>query len=195
MICKLTARNQSRTLRKQLFFSLGNDCIDIKFLKNVIFLISKKLKIKYIGIYFPINSEISPLKIFKIKKFFDLKVCLPVINADSLKFFPWNLGEELYKTNYGTFEPKNKNLEVIPEVIFVPFLAYDKSFNRLGYGGGFYDKTILKLRTISRKKINSFIAIGIGYDKQEIKNVPIDNLDQKMDIIVTEKKIMYRKKI
>ena len=67
-------------------------------------------------------------------------------------------------------------------------LAFDKNFNRLGYGGGYYDATIQFLR-----KKKTFLAIGLGYDKQEIENVPIENHDQKMDLIVTEKRILLKK--
>ena len=67
-------------------------------------------------------------------------------------------------------------------------LAFDKKLNRIGYGGGYYDATIKFMR-----KKKSFLAIGLGYDKQEIVNVPILDHDQKMDLIVTEKRIIQKK--
>jgi 5-formyltetrahydrofolate cyclo-ligase len=67
-------------------------------------------------------------------------------------------------------------------------LAFDKKLNRIGYGGGYYDATIKFMR-----KKKSFLAIGLGYDKQEIVNVPILDHDQRMDLIVTEKRIIQKK--
>ena len=72
-----------------------------------------------------------------------------------------------------------------PDVIFVPLVAYDKDLNRLGYGGGFYDRYIQK---IEKKK--NIIKIGLGSIFQKVKKVPINFYDQKLDYILTEKNIL-----
>ena len=118
---------------------------------------------------------------------------MPYINNESLLFLEWDIKDRLIKSKYNTFEPHHNNLKVCcPQILFIPLLAYDRFFNRLGYGGGFYDKVIYKFRRYATEKKKSFLAVGISYDKQEIQNVPIDAHDQKLDIIITEKKIIYR---
>ena len=74
----------------------------------------------------------------------------------------------------------------IPNILLVPLLAFDEKGNRLGYGGGFYDRTIKNLRSYSGKRNQNFIAVGIGYAGQIVENVPHDSLDQRMDWMITE---------
>ena len=93
--------------------------------------------------------------------------------------------KSLSKNKYGIFEPTKIN-HSIPDIIFVPMLGFDKNLNRIGYGKGYYDKTISKLRNL--KKI---FVIGLAYDNQMLKSIPIENHDEKMDLIITDKKI-YR---
>ena len=71
-----------------------------------------------------------------------------------------------------------------PDILLVPLLAYDKNLNRIGYGGGFYDRYIKRL-----KKIKKIIIIGIAYSFQEIKKVPTNKYDINLDFIITEKNI------
>ena len=73
---------------------------------------------------------------------------------------------------------------VTPEVLLVPLIAFDLKGNRLGYGGGYYDRTIEQLRA----KNIELVVIGIGYDNQKLASVPTDSYDQSLDIVVTEKK-------
>ena len=70
------------------------------------------------------------------------------------------------------------------DIIFVPMVGFDKNLNRLGYGKGYYDKIISKLR-----KSKKIFVIGLAYDNQMVRNIPTENHDEKMDIIVTDKKI------
>ena len=71
------------------------------------------------------------------------------------------------------------------KIIFVPCLAFDEYGYRLGYGGGFYDKTIFHLKSIE----HNFITIGLAYDEQKVKNVVCDSFDQKLNYILTEKQL------
>ena len=77
---------------------------------------------------------------------------------------------------------------IIPEIMIVPLLAFDKNLNRLGYGKGYYDTTINKIRN----KGKLFLTVGLGYDNQEFDKIPIEKHDQRMDVIMTEKKIIYK---
>ena len=120
---------------------------------------------------------------------------MPVINKSlSLSFREWNGIEKLKPSLFGVLEPSKKKKIIQPNVLFVPLLAFDKNFNRLGYGGGYYDKTIFNFRKKDEKKTNSFLVIGLGYDKQEFKSIPIESHDEKLDIIMTEKRILFNNK-
>ena len=156
-------------------------------MNKIISEIKSKSKISSVGIYYPIKSEISPLKLIEILKKTTVKICLPVIckNTNELIFSKFENKKSLTKNKYGIFEP-TKLIKINPDIIFVPMAGFDKNLNRLGYGKGYYDRTISKLR-----KLKNIFVIGLAYDNQMMINIPIENHDEKMDIIVTEKNI-YR---
>ena len=101
-----------------------------------------------------------------------------------MDFYEWSKDNPLKINKYGIIEPLS-NKKVYPDVLLVPLLAFDRQLNRLGYGGGFYDRYIEKIET--DKKI---IKIGLAFSYQKIKKVPINKFDKKLDIIITEKKIL-----
>ena len=116
-----------------------------------------------------------------------IKISLPVIdqNTCELLFSKYDDKKNLRKNKLGIIEPiKLKN--ITPDIIFVPMLGFDRDLNRLGYGKGYYDRTISKLR-----KLKKIFVIGLAYDNQMVQNIPTENHDEKMDIILTDKKI-YR---
>ena len=83
------------------------------------------------------------------------------------------------------FDSAKKTHIVYPDVVLIPMVAFDKKKNRLGYGGGYYDRMIEKL--MKKKKI---LKIGLAFSRQQINNLPISKYDKKMDYIVTEKYIL-----
>ena len=83
---------------------------------------------------------------------------------------------------YGIPEPQLKR-KVIPDVLLVPMVAYDDKLNRLGYGGGYYDRFLKKYEK------NNIIKIGLAISCQEVKRLPTNDFDKKMDYILTEKKL------
>lgn len=187
MISKLTLRKYFLEKRQIYFKKKGNDCLKEKDFNLIISEIKSKIILKSVGIYYPINSEISPLKLIKICKNFSIKVCLPVIdkNFNELIFSKFDKQNILAKNKYGIKEPIEIN-QIYPDTIFVPIVGFDKNLNRLGYGKGFYDRTISRLR-----KLKKIFVIGLAYDNQVVQNIPTENHDEKMDIILTDKKI-YR---
>ena len=188
-------RKKAKAIRNHIFAKKEKDCINKKSFYNLLFKFKKNLDIESVGIYYPIQSELSPLKLIDVCNKLDLKICLPVINKSlSLSFREWNGMEKLKPSLFGVLEPSKKKNIIKPNVLFVPLLAFDKNFNRLGYGGGYYDKTIFNFRKKDEKKTNSFLVIGLGYDKQEIKSIPIESHDEKLDIIMTEKRILFNNK-
>ena len=154
---------------------------------NQIIKILKKEKInkKIIGGYYPVNFEIEDLTLlrkFENKKFI---ISLPVIKKNfQMNFYKWSPSDPLKVNKYGIPEPETKNL-VYPDILLIPLVAFDRNLNRLGYGGGYYDRLIKKL---SKKK--NIIKIGLAFSVQEIDKVPINMYDQKLDYIVTNKNII-----
>ena len=139
--------------------------------------------------YLPIKTEIDPLSAMEEASAHSL-VGVPVIqgNSQPLKFSRWEPGCHLKKGPFDVQIPVISNY-FVPEVLIIPMVAFDRNGGRLGYGGGFYDRTLEHLR--SRHAI---LAIGFAYSEQEFANLPLEPTDQKLDIIITEREIIEFKK-
>tara|TARA_B110001452_G_scaffold259204_1_gene255288 strand:- start:847 stop:1392 length:546 start_codon:yes stop_codon:yes gene_type:complete len=159
--------------------------IQINFSQILSVLKKEKINKKTIGGYYPVNFEIDDLKIlkkFEKKKFI---ISLPVVKKNfNMDFYKWSFSDPLKINRYGIPEPEIKDL-VYPDIILVPLVAFDKHLNRLGYGGGYYDRLIEKL---SKKK--KIIKIGLALSVQKIEKVPINKYDQKLDFIITNECIV-----
>ena len=101
-----------------------------------------------------------------------------------MDFFEWSHKDPLFISKTGIPEPISKK-KIIPEILLVPLVAFNKYKFRLGYGGGYYDRYIEKL---SNKK--NLLKIGIAHSCQKINRVPINNYDKKLDLIITEKYVL-----
>ena len=101
-----------------------------------------------------------------------------------MDFYEWSFQDPLKVSRQGIPEPYKKK-KVIPDVLIVPLVGFDKNKFRLGYGGGFYDRYISK--SLNFKKI---LTIGFAFSFQEIAKIPINKFDQKLDIILTNKRII-----
>lgn len=113
-----------------------------------------------------------------------VRCALPVVveNDAPLLFRSWNDGDELDSGGFGTHHPKESATVLNPTVLLVPLLAFDMTGYRMGWGGGFYDRTLEQLRAGP----GSVTAIGVTYAGQEFDAVVRDRYDQPMDWIVTE---------
>ena len=152
---------------------------------NEIFKIIKKFnfKKKIIGCYFPVNFEVDTREIMIRLNQKGFVISLPVIKKNCrMDFYEWNLKDPLYLNKYGIPEPK-KNKKIIPSIFLIPLVAFDKELNRLGYGGGYYDRLIKKIEA------NNIIKIGLALSFQEVKKIPINKFDKKLDYIVTERNL------
>jgi 5-formyltetrahydrofolate cyclo-ligase len=159
--------------------------IQIKFNQIIKILKKEKITKKIIGGYYPVNFEVDDLELLKKFKKNQFDISLPVIKKNFLiDFYKWSFFDPLKVNKYGIPEPETKNI-VYPDIILVPLVAFDKNLNRLGYGGGYYDRLIKKLS--EKKKI---IKIGLALSIQKIDKVPINLHDQKLDYIVTNKYIV-----
>ena len=125
----------------------------------------KKVSGRILGGYYPYNYEIDILQIlekFEQKKFI---ITLPKIKKNSqMDFFQWSKKDPLSINKFGIPEPISKVVKY-PDVLLVPLLAFDKNFNRIGYGGGFYDRYIKKVR--KRKKVLIFHLVFIFHLLEE----------------------------
>ena len=150
-----------------------------------IFKILKKNKSlgKIIGGYYPYNYEVDTIKILEKFEKLNFQISLPKIKKNSqMNFYSWSIQDPLTINKYGIPEPTSDKI-VYPNILLVPLVAFDKHFNRIGYGGGFYDRYIKKI-----KKNKKIITIGLGFTFQKIKKIPINRYDIKLDFVVTNKK-------
>jgi 5-formyltetrahydrofolate cyclo-ligase len=158
--------------------------IQINFDK-ILDILKKQTTKKNIGGYFPVNFEMDDLNLLRKFKEINFKISLPVIkNNYQMNFYSWKFSEPLKINKYGIPEPISKNL-VYPDILLIPLVAFDKNLNRLGYGGGYYDRLIERL---SKKK--KIIKIGLGLAVQKINKIPMNKYDQKLDYVVTNKYII-----
>lgn len=129
--------------------------------------------------YMPMRTEIDPLAAMHA---YAGPLCVPVIAAPAtpLKFAAYHAGAQMQAGEFGALIPATLDY-LTPQVLIVPLLAYDARGYRLGYGGGFYDRTLEALRTVG-----SVTAIGFAFAAQQLTDVPIDATDQRLDMIVTE---------
>jgi len=141
---------------------------------------------KIVASFLSIKSEISTNALNQYLLSLGKILCLPVIenNKEILIFKRYCIGDELKIGKFGVREPVNSQT-YLPDIIFVPCLAFDKNGFRLGYGGGYYDKSIAYFYSIKHK----FISIGLAYEEQQVNNVVHDDLDQKLNYILTEKQL------
>ncbi len=134
-----------------------------------------------VGGYYPYNHEINPLKILEKFEKKNYLISLPKIEKNSkMNFFCWSTKDPLTINKYGIPEPTS-NIVTYPNILLVPLVAFDKHFNRIGYGGGFYDRYIKKIK--KKKKI---ITIGLAYSFQKVREVPINKHDIKLDYVATD---------
>ena len=163
-----------------------NNCLD-KILFN-------KREIKYVSLYFPMNNEISPFGFIKYFNLNNFKLTLPVVKAQSrsLLFKEWNLKDKLKRGKLGNLEPFNNVSDFLPQLIIVPMLMFDKNLNRLGYGGGYYDKSINELKTHFVGEKKDFVTIGLENSIQETKSISHEPHDERLDFVITEKKLLSK---
>ena len=101
-----------------------------------------------------------------------------------MNFIKCSIDGTFVVNKYGIPEPSDGKI-VLPDILIVPVVAFDKNLNRLGYGAGFYDRLI---ETLKKKK--HVITIGLAFDFQEVYFIPVSKHDQKLDYIVTNNKIL-----
>ena len=179
----LKSKLRKKILKIRKYANKNN--IKIKFDKVFNLIKKNNFIIKIIGGYFPINYEVDDMDILERLNKKNYQISLPVIKKNfEMDFYKWSFKDSLKINQYGIPEPETIKL-TYPDVILVPLVAFDKKLNRLGYGGGYYDRLIEKL---SKKK--NILKIGLALSVQKINSVPITKFDKKLDYIVTDKYIL-----
>jgi 5-formyltetrahydrofolate cyclo-ligase len=137
--------------------------------------------------FMPMKSEINPIPLMRALADAGAKLALPVVagRGKPLTMRAFTLGEPLASGVWGIREPKPDVLEVLPDILLVPLLAFDRSGQRIGYGAGYYDMTIAALRM---QKV--IVAVGIAFAAQEIAQVPKTPRDARLDLVLTEREII-----
>lgn len=141
---------------------------------------------KIVSAFFPYKSEIDTRPVLGRLAGEGWTTCLPIVIAlgDPLIFRRWLPGGPTMPGTWGIPRPLDDAPLLQPDVLLVPMLAFDREGYRLGYGGGFYDRTLETLR--AKKKI---IAIGVAYAGQQVDSVARGPHDQPLDFIMTEKEV------
>ena len=129
-----------------------------------------------------IGDEIDPLPLLLRLANDGHLLALPAMQGKGkpLLFRTWTPGDEMAPAVWGIAEPLSSRPPVLPDIVLVPLLVFDPSGHRLGYGGGFYDRSLHELRRQKR-----VIAVGIAYDEQCLDAVPHLDYDQPLDWVLT----------
>ena len=178
--------NKTKIRKKILEIRKKNVDKNLKINFKDLFRILKKFKPvgKIIGGYYPCDYEIDTINILKEFEKKKYLISLPKIGKNfQMNFFQWSSKDPLTINKHGIPEPISGKI-IYPNILLVPVVAFDKDFNRIGYGGGFYDRYIKKIK----KKNKNIITIGLAYSFQKVKKIQTNKYDMKLNFIVTSKK-------
>jgi 5-formyltetrahydrofolate cyclo-ligase len=141
--------------------------------------------------FYPYQAEINALPLLARLVSEGWQTALPVVMAKGapLTFRAWAPGEPTGRGIWDIHVPLEAAPEIEPDILLVPMLAFDRRGYRLGYGGGFYDRTLAELR-----KLKPVVAIGVAYAEQEIAEVPVAGYDEPLDWILTERGVIEPKR-
>ena len=135
-----------------------------------------------VSAYLAMGDEFDPVPVLTRAAARGIVGAMPIVvrKGEPLRFRRWMPGDPTRPAGFGTREPVESAPEIEPDLLLVPLLAFDAQGYRLGYGGGFYDRTLAGLR--QRKPI---LAVGFAYAEQEVDAVPREGHDQRLDALLT----------
>ena len=137
--------------------------------------------------YSRLKSEINPMPLLRRLAEAGTGLALPVVvgRGQPLVMRAWSFGAPLNAGVWGIREPPADAAEVFPDILIVPLLAFDRAGNRIGYGAGYYDRTIARLRAMK-----PMTAIGIAFAAQQVAAVPATSRDAPLDLVLTERGVV-----
>ena len=176
-------RKKSFLIRKKKYFEINEKFFFA--LKKIIE--NKKIsKRSNIALYFPSSNEVNVFKILEVDYFKKFNFLLPIIEKNHMmNFYKWKKNDILKINKYGIPEPVKSKI-IIPNIILVPLLAYDKNKNRIGYGKGYYDRYLRKFLKTQKKTL----IVGVAFSFQKYHKLPVTKKDFRLNYIITEKGII-----
>lgn len=176
-----TQKTRARLQAKQRRAKADNALGAVQLLEHVP---ASVFKDAVIGGYWPLVGELDIRPLLKACHAQGHKLALPCTprKGKPLTFRCWTPSDDLKAGPYGTREPFPEQAEVKPSLVLLPLLAFTQYGERLGYGGGFYDRTLAAL-----KDAGEVFACGIAYAAQEAASLPVDEFDYPLDGILTDK--------
>ena len=137
--------------------------------------------------FIALKSEINPLPLMQKLAGQGARLALPAIagRGEPLILRAWEPGAPLGRGQWGIREPTADAAEVEPDILLVPLLVFDRAGHRIGYGAGYYDLTIARLR--ARKAV---MAVGVAFAVQEVATVPATARDARLDLVLTEREMI-----
>jgi len=134
--------------------------------------------------YWPLGAELDPRPCLRRLAVRGHRLALPRMQGERspLAFHLWQEGDRLIAGGFGVMQPDPAAPRVAPDVLLVPLLAFDRRGGRLGYGRGYYDRTLRALREEGAGRL----AIGLAFALQEVAEVPLTASDEPLDAVITE---------
>ena len=183
---KKQARQSARARRKSAFDADTGQGAEAASARIIDFLVTQFDDLSQVTLagYMPMRTELDPLPAMRAHSG---RVCVPVIVAPAqpLVFHPWSDQMDMIEGPFKARIPATLGPSVTPDVLIVPLLAFSANGGRLGYGGGFYDRSLERLRAKAPT-----LAIGLAYDAQEDPDLPITQTDQRLDVIITPSRVI-----
>ena len=137
--------------------------------------------------YYPVRSELDPLPLLNRCAAAGMRLALPrVAERDRpLVFAEWRPGDALIRGAYGLSEPPAHIETLDPQIVLLPLVAFDRRGHRIGYGAGYYDRSLKLMR--ARRPV---LTVGVGFAIQEVDAIPAAAHDEKMDFVLTERDVI-----
>jgi 5-formyltetrahydrofolate cyclo-ligase len=144
-----------------------------------------------VSAYSPMRSEVNPVPLMRKVADAGAQLALPVVQGRGkpLIMRAWSFGAPLVSGVWGIKEPPADAPEVFPDIMIVPLAAFDRSGHRIGYGAGYYDMTIARIRAMK-----PVVAIGLAFAAQQIDRVPATEFDARLDLVLTENEVIDLRK-
>jgi 5-formyltetrahydrofolate cyclo-ligase len=181
---KATLRAEASAARREVWLVSGARARDLLTKKGAGFF--GVMEVSAAAGYFPVRDELDPLPLLACLHKFGWRTGLPVVKpGPDLIFREWSPGLPLERGRFKLRQPLDVSPELSPSIVLVPLLAFDRKGNRLGYGAGYYDAALRRLR-----RLGPVTAIGIGFDEQEFPEIPREAQDEPMDMILTPSRII-----
>ena len=173
-------RRKAKAVRKEAFARHGATASDAVARHGIAF--AGRPAPAVVSGFLAIGEEIDPTPLMQRLIGDGYRLCLPVMEGKGkpLVFRAWAPGEPLAETTWGIREPLAQAPVLDPDIVLGPLLAFDARGYRLGYGGGFYDRTLARLRALK-----PIVSIGVAYDEQRVDAVPHVDYDERLDWVLT----------